>query len=142
MADHTPLSVRSNPRAASRLDHEIGARLKLARQMAGMSQSELASRVGVTFQQLQKYERGANRVPASRLFEFACVLQRPLGYFFVETDATGSPDTPVLTGFGNLSAEMASTILRTIDGCPSNVRDGLVKTILAAGRTGRLPNEA
>ena len=143
MTDSSTLSLRANPRAASPLDHEIGARLKLARQMAGLSQGQLAERVGVTFQQLQKYERGANRVPASRLYEFACVLERPLGFFFAGVDqaAPGETETPLLTGFENLTSETASAVLRALDKCPDEVRRSLVETVLTAGRTGRLPRE-
>lgn len=144
MAENTLLSARDNPRAASALDHEIGARLKLARQMAGLSQSQLAARVGVTFQQLQKYERGANRVPASRLFEFACVLERPLEFFFAGVDRSqpGASDTPLLTGFGHLSADVANAVLRALDQCPDEVRRSLVESILSAGRASEAPGQA
>jgi transcriptional regulator with XRE-family HTH domain len=65
----------------SALDAYIGRRLKLRRVMLRMSQDALASMIGVTFQQVQKYESGANRISASRLFVIAKVLQVEVGFF-------------------------------------------------------------
>ena len=65
-----------------RLDVEIGRRIRERRRLIGMSQVQLARAVGVTFQQVQKYERGANRVSASRLWEIAGALQVGIGYFY------------------------------------------------------------
>jgi transcriptional regulator with XRE-family HTH domain len=64
------------------LDITIGSHLRLRRKMMGMSQNALAKRVGITFQQIQKYERGTNSVSARRLFEFAQVLEVSPLYFY------------------------------------------------------------
>lgn len=64
------------------VDAHVGKRLRLRRNMLGMSQEELGTAVGVTFQQVQKYERGTNRIGSSRLFEIAKILSVPVGYFF------------------------------------------------------------
>ncbi len=64
------------------VDAYVGKRLKQCRVAAGLSQDSLANAVGITFQQVQKYERGSNRMGASRLYEFARVLSVPIGYFF------------------------------------------------------------
>ena len=64
------------------LDVYIGKRLKLRRLMLKMSQDELASMIGVTFQQIQKYESGVNRISASRLFVLSKVLQIDISFFF------------------------------------------------------------
>ena len=64
------------------VDVHVGGRLKMRRMMVGMSQDELAHAVSLTFQQVQKYEHGANRVSASRLFEFGQLLDVPVSYFF------------------------------------------------------------
>ena len=64
------------------IDVQVGRRVRERRILLGISQTELASAVGVTFQQVQKYERGANRISASRLFEFATVLGLPVEHFF------------------------------------------------------------
>ena len=63
-------------------DVYIGQRLKLRRTMLKMSQDELATMVGVTFQQIQKYESGANRISASRLFVFSKILNVDISFFF------------------------------------------------------------
>jgi len=67
------------PRA---VDIHVGARLRLRRTLLGISQEKLGDAVGLTFQQIQKYERGANRVGASRLYEFSRVLDVPVSFFF------------------------------------------------------------
>ena len=72
------------PGAAHPVDLHVGQRLRLRRTLLGMSQSELARAVGLTFQQIQKYERGLNRVGASRLADFADALQVPPAWFFEE----------------------------------------------------------
>ena len=71
------------PRKRERaVDAYIGARVRLRRLMLGMSQENLSGKLGVTFQQVQKYEKGLNRISASRLFELAQALAVPVGYFY------------------------------------------------------------
>ena len=67
---------------ASSIDEHVGSRLRQRRTLMGLSQEKLADSVGITFQQIQKYENGANRVSAGRLFEFSKVLQVPVNFFF------------------------------------------------------------
>lgn len=64
------------------VDVHVGKRLRMRRKMLGMSQEDLGRPVGVTFQQIQKYERGTNRVGSSRLYDFAKILNVSVGYFF------------------------------------------------------------
>lgn len=64
------------------VDIHVGKRLRLRRTLLGMSQEQLAAAVGVTFQQIQKYERGSNRVSASRLYDIARVLGVEISFFF------------------------------------------------------------
>lgn len=63
--------------------------MRLRRSVLGLNQKELGERTGVTFQQIQKYERGANRIGASRLFQMARALDVPIAYFFEGLDPTG-----------------------------------------------------
>lgn len=72
------------------VDVYAGGRLRLRRTLLGMSQTDLASQVKLTFQQVQKYENGSNRISASRLYEFSKILQVPIQFFF---DGFGE-DTP------------------------------------------------
>jgi len=64
------------------IDTHVGRRMRQRRTLLGLSQERLAEALGLTFQQVQKYERGANRVSASRLYELGRVLDVPIGYFF------------------------------------------------------------
>jgi len=64
------------------VDVHVGRRLRLKRTIQGMSQDALGKQIGVTFQQIQKYERGINRMGASRLYDFAKALGVPVSYFF------------------------------------------------------------
>jgi transcriptional regulator with XRE-family HTH domain len=64
------------------IDLHIGQRLKELRIVRGLSQAELGERVSITFQQIQKYEKGSNRVSCSRLYQFARILDVPPAYFF------------------------------------------------------------
>jgi transcriptional regulator with XRE-family HTH domain len=69
-------------RGVRNIDIQIGQRIREARRAQSMSQTVLADRVGITFQQVQKYEKGANRVSAARLFDIAHVLGMPITYFY------------------------------------------------------------
>jgi transcriptional regulator with XRE-family HTH domain len=69
-------------RRTTPVDHHVGARTREARLELDMSQTDLANACGITFQQIQKYENGANRVSASRLWQFAAILGKPIGWFF------------------------------------------------------------
>jgi transcriptional regulator with XRE-family HTH domain len=66
------------------VDVHVGLRMRQRRTLLAMSQTKLGDAVGLTFQQVQKYERGSNRMGSSRLFEFAKVLDVPVSYFFDE----------------------------------------------------------
>jgi transcriptional regulator with XRE-family HTH domain len=74
-----PELVRLGP-----IDKHVGGRVKLRRRMLGLSQQKLAGALGVTFQQLQKNERGTNRIASSRLFDLSRALDVPIQYFFDE----------------------------------------------------------
>ncbi len=64
------------------VDVHVGGRVKASRTLIGMSQTELGKRVGLTFQQIQKYENGMNRIAASRLWRFSLILGQPISLFF------------------------------------------------------------
>lgn len=73
--------MRKGPDA---IDKHVGARIRLRRNILGVSQDKLAEGLGITFQQVQKYEKGTNRVGASRLQRIAAVLDTPISFFFEE----------------------------------------------------------
>lgn len=72
------------------VDVHVGSRLRIRRTLLGISQDRLGSALGITFQQVQKYERGTNRISASKLFDFARVLEVPISYFFDEFAEPGA----------------------------------------------------
>jgi transcriptional regulator with XRE-family HTH domain len=75
----------------SPIDAHVGSRVRLRRTLLGMSQEKLGEALGLTFQQVQKYERGVNRIGASRLFDLARVLDVPISFFFDDMpDALGN----------------------------------------------------
>jgi transcriptional regulator with XRE-family HTH domain len=71
---------------ADPIDLHVGGRLKMRRIVMGLSQEKLAERLGITFQQIQKYERGQNRISAGRLFRLSQLLQVEVAYFFNDHD--------------------------------------------------------
>lgn len=99
---------RSDP-----VDRHIGGQVRIARMLAGKSQTELGAALGVTFQQIQKYERGANRISASKLQAIARVLGVTVSHFF-----EGSPEAPALPGRsdGNAASVAASELFATAEG--------------------------
>ena len=81
-----------SPRSATNVDEHVGSRIRLRRQLLKMSQEKLGDELGVTFQQVQKYERGSNRVGASRLYKLSDVLEVPVSFFFDGLKAGGAAD--------------------------------------------------
>ncbi|MGF1630767.1 MAG: helix-turn-helix domain-containing protein [Kiloniellaceae bacterium] len=102
MLAHQPIG---KARQAHPVDVHVGGRVRLRRVFLGYSQEKLANALGLTFQQIQKYERGANRISASKLYELSRILSVPVTYFFegVESegeagagqDAGGTPATSI-----------------------------------------------
>lgn len=86
------------------VDVHVGRRLRQARFLAGMSQEELGSGIGVSFQAVQKYEHGENRLSASRLFKAARLLDRPVSFFFEELG--GESATTESSGFTREEIEL------------------------------------
>jgi len=90
------------------VDIHVGVRLRQRRNLVGLSQTKLSESVGLTFQQIQKYERGTNRISSSRLYEFAKVLDVPVSYFFDEMPSNALPGRPVTArgrkGFGEAAS--------------------------------------
>ncbi|KQZ94365.1 Cro/Cl family transcriptional regulator [Mesorhizobium sp. Root157] len=84
--------VEENKKKPNPIDIHVGSRIRLRRNMLGMSQEKLGENLGITFQQIQKYEKGTNRVGASRLQAIALILEVPVAFFF--EDAPGqAPST-------------------------------------------------
>jgi transcriptional regulator with XRE-family HTH domain len=101
------------------VDVHVGSRIRLRRILLGKSQEAVATQIGVSFQQLQKYESGANRVSASRLFDLAHILRVPISFFFEEMpqDLSPSEDSGIgtLADFGEGTSEHVMNNRMTLD---------------------------
>jgi transcriptional regulator with XRE-family HTH domain len=97
------------------VDVHTGLRLRQRRSLLGMSQTMLGDAVGLTFQQIQKYERGSNRMGSSRLFEFAKVLDVPVSYFFDEMPSNALTGRPMSGRQKKNYGEVATPFDRTKD---------------------------
>ena len=84
--------MMENKKKPNPIDIHVGSRIRLRRTMLGMSQEKLGESLGITFQQIQKYEKGTNRVGASRLQNISSILNVPVSFFF--EDARGDNSTP------------------------------------------------
>jgi transcriptional regulator with XRE-family HTH domain len=102
-----------NPRGGDPLDAEIGKRVRTLRLQRGLSQSELGGLISVTFQQVQKYEKGTNRISAGRLQRIAEVLSVPVAFFFEGADdSRKQPKSSVDVEFSFLQTEGALRLAR------------------------------
>jgi transcriptional regulator with XRE-family HTH domain len=93
------MGEKVNKRAPHPMDIHVGSRVRLRRMMKGLSQDRLGEELGLTFQQVQKYEKGVNRIGASRLFDIARILEVPVQFFY--DDFGDGPET--LIGFAETS---------------------------------------
>jgi transcriptional regulator with XRE-family HTH domain len=102
-------------KAPNPIDKHVGARVRMRRMMLSMSQEKLGDALGLTFQQVQKYEKGTNRIGASRLQQISIILQVPISFFF--DGAPHVPGTGRYEGMGEApSPAYVSDFLATSDG--------------------------
>jgi len=118
-------------KSANPIDRHVGARIRMQRMVRGLSQTELGKAVGVTFQQVQKYEKGVNRVGASRLQQIANVLKVKPDFFFEEASAkavgnSGSRETAIIEGF--ISSRDGIALSKAF----TNVRDSKIRRRIVA----------
>ncbi|MGV6820408.1 MAG: helix-turn-helix domain-containing protein [Parvularcula sp.] len=112
------MTEKINKRAPHPMDIHVGSRVRLRRMMKGMSQDKLGEELGLTFQQVQKYEKGVNRIGASRLFEIGRILDVPVQFFYDDfgdsrSDMIGLSETEA--SYGDERADFLSA-LSTPDG--------------------------
>jgi transcriptional regulator with XRE-family HTH domain len=94
------------------IDRHVGSRVRMRRMMVSMSQEKLGERLGITFQQVQKYEKGTNRIGASRLQQISSILAVPVSFFF-----EGAPDGEPAAGFAETgNPAYVSDFLATAEG--------------------------
>jgi len=85
------MQIVNTERSPDPVDLYVGARIRMRRKLLGVSQERLAEQLGLTFQQVQKYERGANRVSASKLHAIGTALSAPVAYFFEGFGGAAAP---------------------------------------------------
>nr|WP_321463960.1 helix-turn-helix transcriptional regulator [uncultured Cohaesibacter sp.] len=90
-------------------DVYVGARVRMARSMAGISQEKLGEHLGITFQQVQKYEKGTNRISASKLVEIGHALNKPISWFFEGIERKSKNEDGLETAF---QSPLGSRLLR------------------------------
>jgi transcriptional regulator with XRE-family HTH domain len=99
-------------KAPNPIDRHVGSRVRMRRMLIGMSQEKLGEALGLTFQQVQKYEKGTNRIGASRLHRIASVLGVPIEFFY-----EGAPHSSAQAGFAESpAATYVSDFLSTAEG--------------------------
>lgn len=104
-------------KARNPIDQYVGSRVRMRRMLAGLSQEKLGEALGVTFQQIQKYEKGANRIGASRLHQIAQALEVPVSFFY----DGATPAAERSAGFAeSLGADNVSYFLATSEGLQLN----------------------
>ncbi|MEO1794341.1 MAG: helix-turn-helix transcriptional regulator [Pseudomonadota bacterium] len=89
------------PRRVNPIDVHVGSRLRLRRMLLDISQEKLGDQLGLTFQQIQKYEKGMNRIGASRLFELSRILGVGVDFFYEDMDEAGPPAKATVGGFAD-----------------------------------------
>ncbi|MCC5995294.1 MAG: helix-turn-helix transcriptional regulator [Oceanicaulis sp.] len=117
-----------NPRGPNAVDRHVGSRIRLRRQLLNMSQEKLGDELGVTFQQVQKYERGTNRVGAGRLWLMGRVLDVPVSFFY-----EGVSDSMTQPGFSEGDqTPIVDDFIQSADGVAlaqafARIKDGKVR---------------
>ncbi len=88
------------------IDVHVGSRVRLCRTLLGMNQTQLGEKLGITYQQVQKYEQGVNRISASRLYKLTQILDAPLSYFFDDVPLESDDAVPQPARSGALDGVM------------------------------------
>jgi transcriptional regulator with XRE-family HTH domain len=116
-------------RVSRRVDDHVGARIRLRRTMLGMTQEQLAAALTISYQQIQKYETGANRVSAGRLFEIAQRLAVEVSYFFDGVDPAVVPKELPHGGRNRIAIDLVRNFLEIADEDQRTALANLVKTL-------------
>jgi transcriptional regulator with XRE-family HTH domain len=99
------------------IDIHVGSRLRMRRMMLSLSQEKLGDALGITFQQIQKYEKGINRIGAGRLQTIARILDVPISYFYEDAPESGEPIRNMARGFAETTdTSYVSELLTSSDG--------------------------
>lgn len=135
---------------ANPIDIYVGNRIQLRRKLLGLSQEKLAAMLGITFQQVQKYEKGMNRIGASRLWDMSNILDVPVSFFFSGLTKEETDKSPAALNGLKIEKEQADTSDPLTDNGTiemitafnkiknPELKEGLRKAIIAAGKNSYL----
>lgn len=122
------------------VDCHVGRRLRIRRTLLNFSQATVAKALGVSFQQVQKYERGANRISASRLYDLAAILKTDVAYFFADFDDEDRPATEALEIADPVASDLSRSesleLLRDYWGLPDNEMRARFRDLLQVATQG------
>lgn len=118
-----------NARLAKRVDEHVGERIRQRRTLLGMTQEQLAAALDISYQQVQKYETGSNRVSAGRLFEIANHLDAEIGYFFEGLEPAGRVGPMPHGGRNRVAIELVRNFMDIPDPEIRGAVSSLVKTL-------------
>lgn len=134
---------RTKGRSVNAIDQHVGQRVRAQRLLKGMSQQALAGALELTFQQVQKYEKGINRIGAGRLSQIAAILGTSIGYFYEGAPGAGGPESKIdarmtdLSGF--LTTKQGQQLVRSFEAIPD--RDLRQRILALMATLSRLPAE-
>lgn len=117
-------------RQAARIDHQVGERIRKRRTLLGYTQEQLAESLDISYQQVQKYETGANRVSAGRLFQIAQRLEVPIGYFF---EGLGVEFDEAEAGSNRATIDLVRSFNQIGDPAVRNAVAQLLKSLVQSG---------
>jgi transcriptional regulator with XRE-family HTH domain len=129
-----PLDDLRPSRPGRRIDDHVGARIRLRRTLLGMTQEQLAAALGISYQQIQKYETGANRVSAGRLFEIGQKLESDVSYFFEGLDPAMATQALPHGGRNRIAIDLVRNFMEIADEDQRSALANLVKTLKSGAR--------
>jgi transcriptional regulator with XRE-family HTH domain len=126
-------------RQAARIDQQVGERIRKRRTLLGYTQEQLADALEISYQQIQKYETGANRVSAGRLFQIAQRLEAPVTYFFDGLGIDYDGDLPQQSN--RITFDLVRNFGQIDEPTVRNALAGLVKALAASGEEASKPDD-
>jgi len=125
-------------KGADATDHSVGQKIRAQRILRGLSQTELGNKVGITFQQIQKYEKGWNRVSAGRLKQIAEILEVPVSFFFEGASGNDAVIKNLNEGFSFLDTAASVRLVRAFADIENqNIRSSIVTLVEGIARSQR-----
>ena len=126
---HTNSEEGNGARLAKKVDRHVGERVRQRRTLLGLTQEQLATALEISYQQIQKYETGANRISAGRLFEIAQKLDTEVGYFFQGLEPDGETGVLPHGGRNRTTIELVRNFNEIDDPIVRNAVSGLIRSL-------------